>query len=98
MLFEGLAVVLEALPPLKGRLVGPGLGRLTAAGQLNAGLAALLAESGGLGGPVRVPSVIGFEGRLLRSKEVGEGVQGVGGRLVALGFGFGSCLPLVCFG
>lgn len=97
MLFEGLAVALEALPPFKGRLVGLGLGSLTPAGQLGAGFAALLAEPGGLGRPVLVPGVVGFDGRLLRTEEIGEGVQGPGGRLVALGPGLGSCLPLVCF-
>jgi len=49
VLFEGLAVALEALPPLKGGLLEPGLGRPAAAGQLGAGVAALLAESDVLG-------------------------------------------------
>jgi hypothetical protein len=98
MLFEGLAVALEASPPFKDRLVATGLGGLAAAGELGAGYAAFLAESGGLGRPVLVYGVVGFEGCLLRSEEVSQGVQGTGVRFVALGLGPGSCLPLVCLG
>jgi len=52
VLFEGLAVALETLPPFKRRFAGPGFGRLAAAGKLGAGFAALVAEPGGLGRPV----------------------------------------------
>ena len=50
------------------------------------------------GSPVLVPGVVGFQDRPLRPKEVGEGAQGLRGRLVAVELGLDRCLPLVCFG
>ena len=98
MLVEGLAVAFEALPPFKGGLLGAGFGGLATAGELGAGFRPVFAARGGLGGPVLVPGVVGFQVRLLRPEEVGEGVQDRRGRLVAVELGFNGCLPLVCFG
>ena len=84
MLVESLAVVLEALPPFKCRLLGFGFGGLAAAGELGARFRPVFAAPGRLSGPVLMPGVVGFQGRLLRSEEVGEGVQGLRGRLVAV--------------
>ena len=50
------------------------------------------------GSPVLVPGVVRFQDRPLRPKEVGEGAQGLRGRLVAVELGLDRCLPLVCFG
>jgi hypothetical protein len=46
VLSEGLAVALEAVPSLEGRLAGPGVGGLAAAGELGRTLA-----------PSRIPAV-----------------------------------------
>jgi len=45
-----------------------------------------------------VLGVLGLQGRLLLSEQFSKGAQDRGGRLVALGHGFDSCLPLVGFG
>jgi hypothetical protein len=95
---EGLAVAVEALPPFKCRLPGSSFGGLATAGELGAGFCPVFAASGRLGGPVLVPGVICFQGRLLCSEEVGKGVQGLRGLLVAVELGLDGGLPLVYFG
>jgi hypothetical protein len=98
VLVEGLAVTFEALPPSERRFLRPGFGGLAAAGELGAGLRPILTASGGLGGPVLVPGVVGSQGCLLRSEEISQGVQGVRRCLDAVALGLDGCLPLACFG
>jgi hypothetical protein len=72
VLFEGLAVTLETMPPFKRRLTRSGFGRLATAGQLGPGLGPFFTDSGGLGRPTLVPGMVSFQGCLLRCEEVGE--------------------------
>jgi hypothetical protein len=76
VLFEGLAVALETLPPFKRRLLGWCLGGLAAAGELGAGFAALLAGLSGLRRPVLVFSLLA--GAVAVPGEFGAGLRVVG--------------------